>query len=62
MTVQDRHYILVRGYALDAALQKTSQDDEVAFYSSIGEVDTILAASGSTGVQYTVRTFKEVVE
>ena len=62
MTVQNKYYVLVRGYALDSNLQKTSQDDEVFFYSSEAEVDAALAVNGTPGTVYTVRYHKEVIE
>lgn len=62
MTVQDKFYILVDGYALDVNLEKTGQDDQVAFYNSEAEINTALANNGVSGKQYTTRQFKEVVE
>lgn len=62
MTLHTKYYILSRGYALDADLQKTGNDENVAFYDSMSEVDTALTTLGTPGVQYTVTSYKEVTE
>ena len=62
MTVQDKFYILADGYALDSNLNETTQDGQIAFYSSEAEIDTALSGSGVVGKMYTIRHHKEVTQ